>query len=76
MKKIKNKQRFSNFGIASSFNRCVIRVQEGRGEEKGPSINKSQKAFKFGMNYLAWRIPWTVEPGRLQSMGSQRVGHD
>ena len=24
---------------------------------------------------LAWRIPWTEEPGRLQSMGSQRVGH-
>ena len=25
---------------------------------------------------LAWRIPWTKEPGRLQSMGLQRVGHD
>ena len=25
---------------------------------------------------LDWRIPWTEEPGRLQSMGSQRVGHD
>ena len=25
---------------------------------------------------LAWRIPWTEEPGRLQSMGSQRVGQD
>ena len=25
---------------------------------------------------LAWRIPWTEEPGRLQSMGSQRVGYD
>ena len=25
---------------------------------------------------LAWRIPWTEEPGRLQSIGSQRVGHD
>ena len=25
---------------------------------------------------LAWRIPWTEEPGRLQSMGSQRIGHD
>ena len=25
---------------------------------------------------LAWRIPWTEEPGRLRSMGSQRVGHD
>ena len=24
---------------------------------------------------LAWRIPWTEEPGRLQSVGSQRVGH-
>ena len=25
---------------------------------------------------LVWRIPWTEEPGRLQSMGSQKVGHD
>ena len=25
---------------------------------------------------LAWKIPWTEEHGRLQSMGSQRVGHD
>jgi len=25
---------------------------------------------------LAWRIPWTEEPGGRQSMGSQRVGHD
>ena len=25
---------------------------------------------------LAWRIPWTEKPGRLQSTGSQRIGHD
>ena len=25
---------------------------------------------------LAWKIPWTEEPGRLQSTGSRRVGHD
>ena len=25
---------------------------------------------------IAWKIPWTEKPGRLQSMGSQRVGHD
>ena len=25
---------------------------------------------------LAWKIPWTEEPGRLQSMGSRRVGQD
>ena len=27
-------------------------------------------------NVLSWEIPWTEKPGRLQSMGSQRVGHD
>ena len=27
-------------------------------------------------NSLAWKIPWTEDPGRLQSMGSQRVGHN
>ena len=27
-------------------------------------------------NILAWRIPWTEEPGGLQSIGSQRLGHD
>ena len=27
-------------------------------------------------NTLAWKIPWMEEPGRLQTMGSQRVGHD
>ena len=28
------------------------------------------------LQYTAWKIPWTEEPGGLQSMGSQRVGHD
>ena len=28
------------------------------------------------LQYLAWRIPWTEEPGGLQPIGSQRVGHD
>ena len=27
-------------------------------------------------NILAWRIPWAEEPGRLQSIGSHRVGYD
>ena len=27
-------------------------------------------------NVLAWRIPWTEMPGGLQSLGSQKVGHD
>ena len=35
-----------------------------------------QKGKATYSSILAWRIPWTEEPGRLQSMGSQRVGHD
>ena len=39
----------------------------GRSLEKGMAIHSS---------ILAWSIPWTEEPGGLQSMGSQRGGHD
>ena len=35
-----------------------------------------QKGMATHSGILAWRIPWTEEPGKLQSMGSQRVGHD
>jgi len=35
-----------------------------------------EKAMATNSNTLAWKIPWTEEPGRLQSMGSGRVGHD
>ena len=35
-----------------------------------------EKEMATHSSTLAWRIPWREEPGRLQSMGSQRVGHD
>jgi len=35
-----------------------------------------EKGIATHSSILAWRIPWTEEPGGLQSMGSQRVGHD
>ena len=35
-----------------------------------------EKGMATHSSILAWRIPWTEEPGRLQSMGSQRVEHD
>ena len=35
-----------------------------------------EKGMATHSSILAWRIPWTKEPGGLQSMGSQRVGHD
>ena len=34
-----------------------------------------EKAMATHSSILAWKIPWTEEPGRLQSMGLQRVGH-
>ena len=35
-----------------------------------------EKGMATHSSILAWRIPWTEEPGRLQSLESQRVGHD
>ena len=35
-----------------------------------------EKEMVTHSSILAWRIPWTEEPGELQSTGSQRVGHD
>ena len=35
-----------------------------------------EKEMATHSSILAWRIPWTEEPGRLQSTGLQRVGHD
>ena len=35
-----------------------------------------EKEMAIHSSTIAWKIPWTEEPSRLQSMGSQRVGHD
>ena len=44
------------------------------------SIPRSERSPGRGhgnpLQYLAWRIPWTEEPRRLQMIGLQRVGHD
>ena len=43
-----------------------VRLVKVMGEGNGTPLQYS----------LAWKIPWMEEPGRLQSMGSRRVGHD
>ena len=35
-----------------------------------------EKGMATHFKILSWEIPWTEEPGRLQSMGLQRIGHD
>ena len=48
--------------------------------EEAKRIKMSRKTMEKAMaphsSTLAWKIPWMEEPGRLQSMGSLRVGHD
>ena len=38
--------------------------------------DRLEKEMAIHSRTIAWKIPWTEEPGRLQSMGLQRVGHD
>ena len=40
------------------------------------SVRSSRVRMPTHTSILAWRIPWTEEPGRLQSMGLKRVGHN
>ena len=35
-----------------------------------------EKEMATHSSTLAWKVPWTEEPGKVQSMGSQKVGHD
>ena len=39
-------------------------------------LRETVKDMATHSSTLAWNMPWMEEPGRLQSMGSQRVGHD
>ena len=45
------------------------------GLDPGSGISQEEEMVTHS-SILAWRIPWTEEPGGLQSMGSNRVGHD
>ena len=46
-------------------------------ESPSPLLGRdTEKAMATHSSTLAWKIPWVEEPGRLQSMGSHRVGHD
>ena len=55
--------------------KCVPTMRE----TQVPSLSREdplEKEMATHSSVLAWRIPWTEEPRRLQSMGSQRVGHN
>ena len=54
----------------------VIQSEVSQKEKNKYCILTLEKAMAPHSNTLAWKIPWTEEPGGLQSTGSQRVGHD
>ena len=51
-------------------------IQETQVLSLGQEDDPLEKGMATHSSILAWRIPWTVEPGGLQSTGSQRVGQD
>ena len=54
-------------------------INEGHGASTSPlqiMMPYLKKAMASHSSTLAWKIPWVEEPGRLQTMGSHRVGHD
>ena len=50
--------------------------KKGKQVKQGTRDCLAEKAMAPHSNTLAWKIPWTEEPGGLQSMGSHRVGQD
>ena len=50
-------------------------VQETQVQSRGWK-DPLEEGLAANSSILAWRVPWTEEPDRLQSMGSQRIGHD
>ena len=50
-------------------------MQETWVESLGPE-DPLEKGMATHSSILAWELPWTEEPGRLQSLGPQRAGHD
>ena len=55
--------------------KCLPTMQETRVQSLGWE-DLLEKEMATHSSILAWKILWTEEPGRLQSVGSQRVGHD
>ena len=62
--------------ITDSMDINLSKLREILEEEEPELLQTMEKAMAPHSSTLAWKIPWTEEPGRLQSMGSLRVRHD
>ena len=69
-----SKHEFKGFAGSS-----VVKILSANAGDMGSLLGQEdplEKEMATNSSILAQEIPWTEEPGRLQSMGSQRVGHD
>ena len=55
--------------------KCLPTMRQTRVQSLGQE-DLLAKEMVTHSSILSWKIPWTEKPGRLQAMGSQRVGHD
>ena len=62
-------------GLVAQTVKRLSTMQETQVQSLGQEDPLEQK-MAIHSSTIAWKIPWTEEPGRLRSMGSQRVGHD
>ena len=72
--KVKKKAK-TNMELVTQMVKCLPAVQETWVQSLGWK-DPLEKEMATHSSTLAWKIPWTEEPGRLQSMGLQRVRHD
>ena len=63
------------FGLVAEMIRHLPTMRETRVQFLGWE-DLLEKEMATHPSILAWKIPWMEEPGRLQSMGSQRIRHD
>ena len=76
---IKRKLNTSSFDALSILVAQIVKPMPTIQETWVQSLGQEdplEKEMATHSSTLAWKIPWTEEPGRLQSMGLQRVGYD
>ena len=65
----------SGISLVAQMLKCLSTMQETWVQSLGQE-DPLEKEMAIYPSTIAWKIPWTEEPGRLQSVGSQRVRHD
>ena len=71
----KNRSSLTLASLVAQRLKCLAPMRETLVRSLGRE-DPLEKEMATHSSTLAWKILWTEEPGRLQSMGSQRVGHD